>query len=52
MITSQDLIWLKKKRYDSVVAKKTFKLFNWAARKTGVELNDFTGLKSYKKILL
>jgi hypothetical protein len=36
MITSQnfDLVsgW-KKKRYDSVVAKPTFKLFNWAARK-------------------
>ena len=45
----------KKKRYDSVVAKKLpSKLFNWAARKTsGVELNDFNcGLKAYKNIVV
>jgi hypothetical protein len=47
------LIWFpvgKKKRYDSVLKNLPSKLFNWAARKTsGVELNDFTRLKAYKK---
>lgn len=55
MITSEhyDMVsgW-KKKRFDSIVAKKIpSKLFNWAARKTsGVQLNDFNcGLKAYTK---
>jgi hypothetical protein len=53
MITSQTLIWFPVGKRSATIQwlLKPSKLFNWARKTSGVELNDFNcGLKAYKKI--